>query len=80
MTWIQRTQKIALLMDTNGDFSLDEKSVQVSKFAPGMIFKTTIKFNPQEDRDYFDKLVIVTKDSRFAIPILGKNPQILVII
>jgi hypothetical protein len=58
-------------MDENNVFRFDENSQRVLKFASGMTMVATIKFQPEDDQDYYHKLIIKTLDSRFAIPIIG---------
>ena len=60
------------MIDENGPFSIDGNSVRVAKFSPGMSFTTTIKFKAEDDKFYYHKLIFITKNSRFTIPIIGK--------
>ncbi|CAG7678300.1 unnamed protein product [Allacma fusca] len=66
-----RMQKVTILMEETDEFSFDKNTSQITRIASGMIFKPTINFHPHEDRDIFQKLIIMTKQNRFAIPILG---------
>ncbi len=58
-------------MDENNVFRFDENSQRVGKFPSGMSMIVTIKFQPEDDKDYYHKLVVKTTRSRFAIPIIG---------
>jgi len=62
-------------MDENSIFKLDQCSQRVAKFPCGMAITATINFYPEDDRDYYHKLVIHTNASRFAIPIVCKDSQ-----
>lgn len=58
-------------MDENNVFQFDEASQRVGKFPTGMTMIATIKFQPEDDRDYYHKLIVKTTRTRFAIPIIG---------
>lgn len=64
-------------MDENNVFRFDDKSQRVLKFPSGMSMIATIKFQPQDDRDYYHKFVVKTLKARFAIPIIGITPMFL---
>ncbi len=65
-------QKVTLLIDENGPFSIDGNATRVAQFPPGMSFTTSIRFKAEDDKFYYHKLVFVTRNSRFVIPIMGK--------
>jgi hypothetical protein len=61
-------------MEETSIFKFDESSQRVAKFPCGMSITATINFHPEDDRDYYHKLVISTNTRRFAIPIVCRIP------
>jgi len=59
-------------MSEAGPFGIDENSRRVGKFASGLVTSVVINFKPEDEEDYYHKLIVDVNGTRIAIPVIGK--------
>ncbi|CAD6222554.1 GSCOCG00001023001-RA-CDS [Cotesia congregata] len=67
-----------LTYDKNSPFDVNAKKMLINqKLAPGMSLNYNIKFIPEEKKDYYHQLDVVTDCQTFSVPLIAIGPRAL---